>query len=422
MASTTKLAISCPCGAVSSSLTVSTADLPLRTTLCHCTTCRHQTGLLAGSYTELPSSVDIANAISSPTLTEYKSSSACSRWFCFRCGANVYFHSNDYGTSVCSGLLSAEPPNLPQSCIKLDSHIFVSDTKDGGLSTWLPRLPTWSGLTGISTRLDDSAPAVSSTGVSSTSKSALSNSLQAYCACRGVSFHMTRPDATSIEPKNAPLSNLFAPYSKEYFPAAPSPSDPPLKLPIKENERDVKWWLSPLSPSSGEQQQHHHHRRYLAGICVCAFCRVYSGFEFQVWTYVPLSNIFPTLPSSTVTSTVATGQVEDSPAKSSLTLPPPPGVLTTLKSYQSSPEVQRWFCGRCGATCFWQGQARPGVIDVSVGLLDATNEEGGGSRAETWLDWRWQRVSFEEEAEGWEVLNDLKEGLKAWGENGLKSS
>ena len=60
---------------------------------------------------------------------------------------------------------------------------------------------------------------------------------------------------------------------------------------------------------------------------------------------------------------------------------------------------------------FWRSDHRKDVFDVSVGLLDA----GGEVRAERWLDWWTDRLSFEEEAEGEEALRMLKVGLASWG-------
>lgn len=97
---------------------------------------------------------------------------------------------------------------------------------------------------------------------------------------------------------------------------------------------------------------------------------------------------------------------------------------TLLKAYESSPGVIRNFCGTCGATVFWHDKWRPEIIDVSVGLLDAPE----GARAEDWLEWWGERVSFEENAngrgeggggdKGWDLIPALKRGLVAWHKTG----
>lgn len=85
----------------------------------------------------------------------------------------------------------------------------------------------------------------------------------------------------------------------------------------------------------------------------------------------------------------------------------------TLKKYRSSAEATRFFCETCGATVFWDGDVRPGLIDVAVGLMDA--EEG--ARAETWLEWRTERISYREDSEGRaiELVEAVEKAIGAWG-------
>ncbi len=42
----------------------------------------------------------------------------------------------------------------------------------------------------------------------------------------------------------------------------------------------------------------------------------------------------------------------------------------TPKTHNPSPKVTRSFCGNCGTTLSWVGDAQPGRIDVTVGSLD----------------------------------------------------
>lgn len=41
----------------------------------------------------------------------------------------------------------------------------------------------------------------------------------------------------------------------------------------------------------------------------------------------------------------------------------------TLTWYRSSPGAERGFCGRCGSSLFWRGDAEP-LMDVAAGALD----------------------------------------------------
>lgn len=56
--------------------------------------------------------------------------------------------------------------------------------------------------------------------------------------------------------------------------------------------------------------------------------------------------------------------------------------------------MTRRFCGTCGATVFWDGDIRPGLIDVSAGLLAADE----GARAQKWIEWATDRLSYREDS------------------------
>jgi len=64
----------------------------------------------------------------------------------------------------------------------------------------------------------------------------------------------------------------------------------------------------------------------------------------------------------------------------------------------------------CGATVFWWNAGRPGVLDLSVGLVDETQN---GVRAEDFLDWWTDRVSFCESGVSPQLAQGLAEGLAA---------
>ncbi|RYG70272.1 GFA family protein [bacterium] len=42
----------------------------------------------------------------------------------------------------------------------------------------------------------------------------------------------------------------------------------------------------------------------------------------------------------------------------------------TMKSYESSPGVHRWFCGNCGAPVYSRRDAQPNLLRMRLGLLD----------------------------------------------------
>ncbi|KAK3943935.1 putative DUF636 domain protein [Diplogelasinospora grovesii] len=186
--------------------------------------------------------------------------------------------------------------------------------------------------------------------------------LPASCHCGTVSFLISRPDPSISTLPHSNFPDLMLPYCRT-------------SSSVISNHADEKWWIR--GGTGGAKS------RYLAGTCACRSCRLGSGFEIQTWAFVPRANILFGIPS-----TAGGGRTELKPLDFA-TLP-----RGVLQSYESSVGVIREFCGRCGATIFWHDKWRPDLIDVSVGLLRAPE----GARAETWLEWWTDRVSFAEEA------------------------
>jgi hypothetical protein len=113
-----------------------------------------------------------------------------------------------------------------------------------------------------------------------------------------------------------------------------------------------------------------------------------AGFDLVQWAFVPRCNIIG--PSGT----------------------PYDESFGAMKTYRSSVGVTRSFCGVCGANIFWEADFRPTLVDVAVGALDAES----GARAEEWLEWATERVSFREEAHHLDLIEGLESGLKRWKE------
>ncbi|MCJ1367282.1 hypothetical protein MMC16_006414 [Acarospora aff. strigata] len=244
--------------------------------------------------------------------------------------------------------------------VKFGSHVWVEDTLDGGLSDWLLEVDKqtilrWKQGYQTTTYLPWGDPLRSKRQKPTTT----SGKLQATCHCQGVQFHITPPDENSSK-ASSPWSNLLTPY--------PSASS--------DNPDDVKWWLR----DNGT--------KYLAGTCTCKSCRLSSGFDVQTWAFVPRFNLF---------------RSNDLPLNFD---------IGTLRCYASSPGTFRDFCRVCGATVFWHSNKRPDLVDVSVGLLNAES----GARAEEWLDWFTERVSFQEDALNKSLVEGLAKGLRVWGE------
>lgn len=339
--------ISCLCGDAAQDVLLDSVSDPSSLNLCHCIDCRAITGMLYSSYYFLqPPGPDLDR------LQKYQQSDCVSRYFCRTCGAHVFARLEATGkTLVAAGLLENPPP------VRLIQHWKAEDTRDGGLSSFLPG----DSKETTSACWLDVVQNISNERADENHKLEEEDHgfhrLQARCHCGGVEFYITPPDSNSAKPWS-PWPDLIVPYH----------------LASAKNIEDVKWWLR------------NGNTKYLVGTCACRSCRLASGFSIQSWAFIPRSNIVfgdgkPVVYGS-----------------------------GTMQQYESRPGVYREFCSRCGATVFWHCQERPDVVDVSTGLLRARS----GAKAEEWLEWATERVSFKEMALDQEFIERLEVGLRNW--------
>jgi hypothetical protein len=131
--------------------------------------------------------------------------------------------------------------------------------------------------------------------------------------------------------------------------------------------------------------------KYPARICGCSPCRLATGMEWSVGAMaeIPISNLR------------LHGDGEKKP-ESNL-------VFGSVKTYESSPGIKRSFCGSCGATLFFQRTGER-TVWVAVGLLDAVE----GARAESWLDWNFNDLQFQDDAmaRGNRLFQAVQEGFQ----------
>lgn len=77
-----------------------------------------------------------------------------------------------------------------------------------------------------------------------------------------------------------------------------------------------------------------------------------------------------------------------------------------LKRFQSSANVHRDFCSKCGASVIYSADHEPGVVDVGAGLLRSKD----GALARSWLQWD-GKVHHAEEATDKILTDIIKENL-----------
>ena len=366
--------ISCLCGLTKQEVALNFLS---RTSLCHCRPCRATSGMLCTSYFALcpPQASFTSN------LVRYSEAPGISRWFCGTCGAHVFlqFESAQHKRLlVAAGLVARD---LAPRTNHID-HRCVSSARDGGIFRFLRASSARESLPVCYTGNQESTSygqdrkfdghASDPEPISTADReleTELDSRLFASCHCAGVRYYITRPDDSSRSP-SSPWPDLLIPYHLESH----------------SNPANVKWWLCEEKPNGGRTTNDRRHQHYLAGLCACNSCRLASGFPIQAWAFVPRTNIL---------------KVDGSPLSYD---------IPTMRRYESSPGVYREFCRVCGATVFWHCAERPGVVDVSVGLLQAKT----GVRAKGWLQWATSRVSFSEEAPDQGLVRALQEGLKAF--------
>lgn len=370
---TTAVTSTCACRSFSITVKFPNAQLPIDRALCLCYNCRRISGSCGWSSVVIPQ--DQMFDPSKFNTTAFESSKGVFRHFCATCGAHT-FTMVEMSKTIC--VINTGLWDRTEGLINWVGCKWVEDTLDGGVSVWFKDIKRADGTREELKRWvrrdlegADLVPEGSLVTLAKKEEIPVKNDkLKAYCQCGGVKFHITRPNEASKKVRS-PFPDLMVPYNSSSSAA---------------NPQNVPWWLRDNVA------------KYLAGTCACPSCRLASGCEIQPWAFVPKCNIF----------------LEDG---TPLDFKKPHFSMGTLKSYQSSEGVTREFCGVCGATVFWHCEERPELIDVSVGVLD----QAEGARAEGWLDWWTERVSFEELALSKDLVASLGEGLKRWKVDELKA-
>jgi hypothetical protein len=359
---------SCLCGKASYDLTLPASEFPLQSMWCHCGSCRHKTGTLSQNICDVPDSFQPPKELFEE-LTPYEFSERLTEYFCKTCGALMLTHAKRGAYSsrgahwdVMSGTLEKA-----EGVFELVGYEYVADTIDGGFADFLPsvngkQLERWP----VRPNQGEQLPLYWQSPDRPNITPDPADKLHCHCKCGGVEFWIARPSERSKKALG-PWPDLIIPYHS----TEPRPDH-------------SGWWLR----DNG--------KKFLAGNCSCNSCRLDTGMEFQSWCFIPTIDISL-----------------DVAGKKPYSVP-----FGTLKAYQSSPDVTRYHCGVCGASVFFTCEDRTDLVDVAVGLLDAPE----GARAESWLEWRMNRLSFREDAfpRAETLTLAMEEGQQAWAERQKK--
>ena len=402
--------ISCHCKLSDMRVVFRTAALPIHSYICHCNTCRHNTGQM-GFYTVKiegpPLEVDSDDRVNVEILQKYEPADqpGVVRYFCPTCSAMVlasvdrlrnregvgiaerqHYFAEDVEETPSGQVVSrvdevvgdTEEWRVAGGALRVSYgiiqpmyHLHVASTLDGGLADHL-RVIEGRTLLRFSEGPGSAQLPVGWRSPELEGKEVKELSL--YCHCGAISVKLARPEEIARAPQ--------APYPDLIY-----PRDVTLRA-KQRNPEDEKWWIRPAHHEGGKLA------RYLAGHCACSFCRTSSGFEFQPWGYVARAHLHEA----------------DKPKDEPLDLFHEEFRPKGLKQYVSSPGRYREFCGTCGATAFWWNAGRPDIVLISMGLVD---EKLDGVRAEHWFSWHRERVSHMEMAMAPHMVQGLQEGLKS---------
>ncbi|KAH7361300.1 Mss4-like protein [Pyrenochaeta sp. MPI-SDFR-AT-0127] len=331
----------CLCKANVFKTDVPRSKLPLPAYVCHCDSCRHVTGAMYMADVRWPeprAAVDISN------LKPFPFSPRMDLLFCPTCSTPIFWASRQDQTRLL-GVLTGALSNEKETLIKFVDQSFVGDTLDGGASVWMFH-PNHDGSEMKRFRLgsdDENAeelpqqwPSPSElTGYELTKEDAI----PIRCKCRGVDYVLHRGD-----------------YSKT-------------------NKEDLPFNIDPQT------------YKLVAEFCGCDSCRLQSGVDVFHWTFAEMKHIsfrnnqpFPT---------------HSTDLKKMIDARDPN--VGTLTYYISSPGVERYFCSNCSACIFYSWQERPEILDIAIGVLEASD----GARAEGLLSWTFgARIDFREDGDG----------------------
>jgi hypothetical protein len=227
--------------------------------------------------------------------------------------------------------------------VKFIKQIFLGDTADGGASVWLKH-PNSDGsackrfmLSADNGVASAAFPDEKFAGAGYEQKT--QDSVPVRCRCKGIDYILRRGDYSGLDGDQLP------------------------------------WNVDPAT------------HKYLTILCGCDSCRLQGGVDLWYWTYVEMKHL-------SVRQHNAPFPKSSYELKSLIDKGDP--LAGSLSYYASSTNVLRFFCGTCSATVFYAEEKRPEILDLSVGLLEASD----GARAEGFLSWWYGEIENKENADG----------------------
>lgn len=310
---------------------------------------------------------DPTESIGEALLSKYNYAKDSAFFFCRTCGTPVFAQKFKHGRTpdvfyLPVGLL----PNLDVDLVEVIWHAWVGDTEDGGASVFMQRLNGEKLIPRYKDRFDQNAgqlPADWPPQSSLEQPASQTDMVSVQCHCKGVDFTMRR-GATGFD------------HCKK--------------------QGNLPGWVNPdaLKP--------------IAVFDACDSCRFMVGTPIMHWTFALLSQLqfagsksekgfFPANTSDLKAAVQADRE----------------GRFGTLTFYESSPDVQRYYCSRCSASVFYAVDDLPGQVDISMGLLRAAE----GARAESWVEWEWGGLGHKgDTAGGWREAfgKAIQDGAEQW--------
>lgn len=240
---TRSLAGSCHCGNVQLSIKIPADSLPLKVSLCHCSSCRYTYGTPISNLATLPTGIEphFFGPSTEKCLSSYAPASFdATRYFCNKCGCQVGEKYQDGTWRLSSVIFNARE----QECFTISRQCFANSTFDGGLSTFLPKLEYMDAAS------NDMLEPSTHSGENHQAHESDRADLLAKCHCGGVSFTISRPHGEF-------LSTL-----------------------------EGQKWVSAMDQG-----------KWLASLDLCCDCRLVNGALVVGWIFVPKDHISPALPA-----------------------------------------------------------------------------------------------------------------------------